>query len=202
MSQENNKEKERLTHVEARGGAVSFLKARILDEQGIERALTRMAHEILERHRDLKALALVGIRSRGEILAQRLVKLLKKLDPTDVPVGALDITLYRDDLSLVASNPIVHATEISFDVTGRTILIVDDVLFTGRTVRAGLDAVADLGRPKSIELGVLVDRGHRELPIKADYVGKNIPTSQKDLVQVRLVESDGADEVVIEEIRE
>ena len=177
-----------------------MIKARLLDAQGIQRALTRMAHEILERHRDLSLLALVGIRSRGEFLAQRLGRILQQIDGTRVLVGALDITLYRDDVSLIAPNPVVHSTEIPFDVTDRTVLIVDDVLFTGRTVRAAMDALADLGRPKAIELAVLVDRGHRELPIKADYVGKNIPTSSKDLIRVRILEKDGEDEVVMEEM--
>lgn len=175
------------------------VKARVMDAEGIRRALTRMAHEILERNPDGPNVALVGIRSRGEILAQRLAKSLGEIDENPVPVGALDITLYRDDLSRIAPNPVVHATEISFDVTDRKVIIVDDVLFTGRTVRAAMDALADLGRPESITLAVLVDRGHRELPIKADYVGKNIPTSKKELVQVRLVERDGVDEVVVEE---
>ncbi len=175
------------------------VKAHILDAQSIQRALARMTHEILERHPGVEAVALVGIRSRGEILAQRLAKLLTEIDGTSVPVGALDITLYRDDLSLQTPNPVVHATEIAFDVTGKKVIIVDDVLFTGRTVRAAMDALADLGRPESIELAVLVDRGHRELPIRADYVGKNIPTSRSELVQVRLAEVDGTDEVAVEE---
>ena len=177
-----------------------MIKAHLLDAQGIQRALTRMAHEILERHQDLSVLVLVGIRSRGEFLAQRLGRILQQIDGTRVLVGALDITLYRDDVSLSAPNPVVHSTEIPFDVTDRTVLIVDDVLFTGRTVRAAMDALADLGRPKAIELAVLVDRGHRELPIKADYVGKNIPTSDKDLIRVRILEKDGEDEVVMEEM--
>ncbi|MBI3615699.1 MAG: bifunctional pyr operon transcriptional regulator/uracil phosphoribosyltransferase PyrR [Candidatus Omnitrophica bacterium] len=177
------------------------LKAHLLDEQGIQKALTRIGHEILERHRQTQGIALIGIRSRGEMVAQRLARILNELGGTQVPVGALDITLYRDDLSLISASPVVHATDIPFDVQGRKIVIVDDVLFTGRTVRAALDALADLGRPESIELAVLVDRGHRELPIKADYVGKNVPTAQSELVQVRLKEVDGADEVVIESRR-
>ncbi len=175
------------------------VKAHVLDAQGVRRVMTRMGHEILERHHASEGIALVGIRSRGELLAQRLAAILTQIDGAQVPVGALDITLYRDDLSLSASNPVVRATEIPFDVTQWKIIIVDDVLFTGRTIRAAMDALADLGRPRSIELAVLVDRGHRELPIKADYVGKNIPTSRKELVQVRLEEVDGLDEVVIEE---
>lgn len=180
------------------------VKVQVLDAEGIRRMLARIAHEVTEKERrgaafGGKGLALVGIRSRGEILAQRLARLLRELTGQDVPVGALDITLYRDDLSILSANPVVHSTEIPFDVTGRPIVVVDDVLFTGRTVRAAMDALTDLGRPESVELAVLVDRGHRELPIKPDYVGKNLPTSKEQLVQVRLVESDGADEVVIEE---
>ncbi|MBI3318423.1 MAG: bifunctional pyr operon transcriptional regulator/uracil phosphoribosyltransferase PyrR [Candidatus Omnitrophica bacterium] len=175
------------------------LKAHLLDAQGIERALTRMAHEILEKHRAGPSVCLVGIRSRGEILAKRLHRILAQIDGTQLPVGALDITLYRDDLSLSSSHPIVRESQIPFDVNHRKIIIVDDVFYTGRTVRAAMDALADLGRPESIELLVLVDRGHRELPIKPDYVGKNIPTSKRELIQVRLSETDGLDEVVIEE---
>ncbi len=184
-----------------RGRAVFHVKAHLLDAQGIQRALTRIGHEILERHRRLDGIALVGIRSRGEIVAQRLARILSDVGGLPVPVGALDITLYRDDLSLISASPVVHATEMPFDVNSSKIVIVDDVLFTGRTVRAAMDALADLGRPKSIELVVLVDRGHRELPIKADYVGKNVPTSKKELVQVRLSEIDGTDEVVLEDRR-
>ena len=180
------------------GRAIFHVKANLLDAQGIQRVLTRIGHEILERHRELKGIALVGIRSRGEIVAKRLARILSDVGGLPVPVGALDITLYRDDLSMIDANPVVHATEIPFDVQGLKIVIVDDVLFTGRTVRAAMDALADLGRPESIELMVLVDRGHRELPIKPDYVGKNVPTSKRELVQVRLSETDGVDEVVLE----
>ena len=175
------------------------VKAQVLDADGIRKVLVRIAHEITERQAAEASLMLVGIRSRGEILARRLAELLAEFTGSAVPVGALDITLYRDDLSLLSSNPVVHATEIPSDVTGRRLVIVDDVLFTGRTVRAAMDALADLGRPETVELAVLVDRGHRELPIKADYVGKNLPTAREELVQVRLTESDGTDEVVIEE---
>lgn len=180
-------------------GASTRIKAHVLDAEGIRRALTRMAHEILERPGESELLCLIGLRSRGEVLANRLGLLLKELRGRPVPAGALDITLYRDDLSMIAPNPVVHATDIPFDVTGRRVLIVDDVLFTGRTVRAALDAVADFGRPESIELAVLVDRGHRQLPIKANYVGKNLPTRRQELVQVRLAEVDGVEEVVVEE---
>lgn len=176
------------------------VKAHVLDAEGVRRALTRMAHEMLERHPGGAELALVGIRSRGEMLARRLARLIKEIEQVAVPVGALDITLYRDDLSMKSANTVVQSTEIEFDITGKRVIIVDDVLFTGRTVRAAMDALADLGRPEQIELAVLIDRGHRELPIKADYVGKNIPTPRKELVQVRLSEMDRIDEVVIEEV--
>lgn len=175
------------------------VKAHLLDASGVARVLTRMAHEILEQHRDIRGLALIGIRSRGEQIARRVSHLLREIAGVQVPVGALDITLYRDDLSRMYPNPVVHTTEIPFDVNQHRIIIVDDVLFTGRTIRAALDAIADLGRPESVELLVLVDRGHRELPIKANYIGKNVPTSKKELIQVRLMETDGVDEVVIEE---
>jgi len=175
------------------------VKARVLDGEGIHRALVRMAHEVVERHRDLSDLCVIGIRSRGEILAKRLAELLAEICGRSVPVGALDITLYRDDLSRIGPNPIVRGTDIPFGVDGKRVIVVDDVLFTGRTVRAAMDALTDMGRPRLIELAVLTDRGHRELPIRADYVGKNLPTSKAELVQVYLKETDGRDEVVIEE---
>jgi len=169
-----------------------------MDAEAIRRALVRIAHEILEHHKGVEGVALVGIRTRGAILAQRLAKAIEAIDRHPIPVGILDITLYRDDLSRIAPNPIVHSTEIPFDVTDLHLVLVDDVLFTGRTIRAALNALNDLGRPKTIELAVLVDRGHRELPIRADYVGKNIPTSLHEHVEVRLNELDEAEEVVIE----
>ena len=174
-------------------------KARILDVQAIARSLTRIAHEVLERNHGSEDLAVVGIRSRGAYLARRLADCLKKIDNKDIPVGILDITLYRDDLTLLASQPVVRKTEINFDIQDKKIILVDDVLYTGRTIRCALSELIDFGRPKSIQLAVLVDRGHRELPIRADYVGKNIPTSQNEIVEVRLVETDGKDEVVIVE---
>ena len=172
----------------------------VMDADRISRTLARIAHEILERNKGVEDLALVGIRRRGVPIARRLASSLKEITGDDVPTGALDITLYRDDLmrSAVGPQPVVRRTEIPFSIDDRKILLVDDVLYTGRTTRAALDALIDFGRPRAIQLIVLVDRGHRELPIKADYVGKNLPTSSRQSVQVRLLEVDGADEVVIE----
>jgi pyrimidine operon attenuation protein/uracil phosphoribosyltransferase len=174
-------------------------KAQVLDEAGIERALTRIAHEILERTEGTDGLALAGIRTRGVSLAQRIAGRLQAIEGLSVPVGALDITLYRDDLGLKAETPILRGTDIPFPVAGKTVILVDDVLYTGRTIRAALDAIIDLGRPRMIQLAVLIDRGHRELPIRPDYVGKNLPTARREIVQVRLREHDGEDRVVIEE---
>lgn len=174
-------------------------KARVLDTQAISRSLLRIAHEILEHNHGTDNLAIVGIRSRGAYLAQRLAECLRKIDHAEIPVGALDITLYRDDLTLVANQPVVRKTEINFDIQDKKIILVDDVLYTGRTVRCALSELIDFGRPQSIQLAVLVDRGHRELPIRADYVGKNIPTAQDETVEVRLQEIDGKDEVVVVE---
>jgi pyrimidine operon attenuation protein/uracil phosphoribosyltransferase len=172
----------------------------VMDADRMSRALTRMSHEILERNRGLNEIALVGIRTRGVPIARRIAKSLHDINGDDVPTGALDITLYRDDLMRhpVGPQPVVRRTEIPFSIDDRKILLVDDVLYTGRTIRAALDALIDFGRPRAIQLVVLVDRGHRELPIKADYVGKNLPTSSKQSVQVRLQEIDGTDEVIIE----
>jgi len=172
----------------------------VMDADRVGRTLTRIAHEILERNRSLDEIALVGIRSRGEHLARRLADALTSITGQTVPTGALDITLYRDDLmrQAVGPQPLVRKTEIAFSIDDRIILLVDDVLYTGRTVRAALDALIDFGRPQAIQLVVLVDRGHRELPIKADYVGKNLPTSRRESVQVLLEEVDGHDEVVIQ----
>jgi pyrimidine operon attenuation protein/uracil phosphoribosyltransferase len=174
-------------------------KAKILDKEAVARSIIRIAHEILEKSKGTENLCLVGIRNRGVSLAQRLAECIKKIEGKDVPVGVLDITLYRDDLTQLASHPVVHKTEIDFDITDKNVVLVDDVLYTGRTVRAALDALIDLGRPKSIQLAVLVDRGHRELPILADFVGKNIPTAKTETIEARLQESDGKDEVVIVE---
>lgn len=182
------------------GGRVSAReKAQVLDGAGIDRALTRIAHEILERSEGTQGLALVGIRTRGVSLARRIAEKIEAIEGVKVPVGTLDITLYRDDLEILAEQPVLRETEISFPVTGRTVVLVDDVLYTGRTIRAALDAIIDLGRPRQIQLAVLIDRGHRELPIRPDYVGKNLPTSRREIVQVLLREHDGADRVVIQE---
>jgi len=174
-------------------------KAQVLDEAGIDRALTRIAHEILERTQGTEELALVGIKTRGVTLAQRLAEKIRAIERTAPPVGALDITLYRDDLGTLAEQPAVKGTEVAFPLKEKVVVLVDDVLFTGRTIRAALDALIDLGRPRLIQLAVLVDRGHRELPIRPDYVGKNLPTSPGERVAVKLREQDGQDRVVIME---
>lgn len=173
--------------------------SKILDQEAIRRAVSRVAHEILEKNKGGKDVCLVGIRTRGVVLAQRLKECVQKIEGVDIPVGILDITLYRDDLTLIDTQPVVRETSINFDITDKKVVLVDDVLFTGRTIRAALDALIDLGRPSNIQLAVLIDRGHRELPIRADYVGKNIPTSLDQNVQVVLEEIDKkADEVIIE----
>jgi pyrimidine operon attenuation protein/uracil phosphoribosyltransferase len=172
-------------------------KSNIMDKQAVEKALTRIAHEIVENVKPLKEIAIIGIKNRGAYIGQRLAEGIAKISGERPPVGALDITLYRDDLTQVAEQPVVHATEIDFDIEGKTVVLTDDVLYTGRTIRCALDALIDFGRPAKIQLAVLVDRGHRELPIRADYVGKNVPTSDRELVEVRLEEADGKDEVVL-----
>jgi pyrimidine operon attenuation protein/uracil phosphoribosyltransferase len=173
----------------------------LMDSERISRSLTRIAHEIVERNRGVGALALVGVRTRGVPIARRLAESLREITGVDVATGALDITLYRDDLmkTAVGPQPIVRRTEIPFSIDGRHIVLVDDVLYTGRTIRAALDALIDFGRPSTIQLVVLVDRGHRELPIKADYVGKNVPTSHRETIHVRLAEIDGIDEVTLDQ---
>lgn len=172
-------------------------KAKILDKESINRSLERIAHEILERVKDVDDVAIVGIKNRGAYIGTRLADKIEAISGKRPDVGALDITLYRDDLTQAFEQPVVHATEIDFDIEGRKVILADDVLFTGRTIRCALDALIDLGRPSQIQLAVLIDRGHRELPIRADYVGKNVPTSFKEVVEVRLEEADGKDEVVI-----
>ena len=173
-------------------------KAQVLDDAALDRALTRIAHEILEKNDGAKDLAFVGLRTRGVTLAQRLAVKIAHIDGTTLPVGTLDITLYRDDLDLRGA-PVIRGTDIPFSIKNKTVVLVDDVLFTGRTIRAALDALIDLGRPRSIQLATLIDRGHRELPIRPDYVGKNLPTSRRESVAVRLKEHDGEDRVLIEE---
>jgi pyrimidine operon attenuation protein/uracil phosphoribosyltransferase len=176
----------------------------VMDADRIGRTLTRIAHEIVERNKGVEDLALVGVRTRGVPIARRIARALREITGHVVPTGALDITLYRDDLmrNAVGPQPVVRRTEIQFSIDNRRILLVDDVLYTGRTTRAALDALIDFGRPRMIQLIVLVDRGHRELPIKADYVGKSLPTSSEESVQVRLQESDGVDEVVLQPAEE
>ncbi|MEW6183720.1 MAG: bifunctional pyr operon transcriptional regulator/uracil phosphoribosyltransferase PyrR [Bacillota bacterium] len=174
-------------------------KAQILDAEGIRRSLTRMAHEIIEKNKGVENLALIGIRRRGVPIATRLAQLIREIEGRDLPVGSLDITLYRDDLTQLSYQPLVYRTEVDYQVTGKRVILVDDVIYTGRTVRAALDALMDLGRPVVIELAVLVDRGHRELPIRADYIGKNVPTSSKEVISVLIREIDGEDRVVINE---
>lgn len=174
-------------------------KAEIMDAEAIRRSLIRIAHEIVEKNKGLDDVVLIGVQRRGVPMAQRLAKFLAEIENREVPVGELDITLYRDDLTLKADQPIVGKTSIPVDIARKKVILVDDVLYTGRTVRAALDALMDLGRPKSIEVAVMIDRGHRELPIRADYVGRNVPTSSKEVVHVKLIEVDGAEQVVISE---
>ena len=173
-------------------------KAQVLDEAALDRALTRIAHEILEKNAGGADVAFVGLRTRGVTIAHRLAAKIAKIDGSDLPVGTLDITLYRDDLDMRGA-PVVRGTDIPFSIKDKTVVLVDDVLFTGRTIRAALDALIDLGRPRMIQLAILIDRGHRELPIRPDYIGKNLPTSRRESVSVKLREHDGEDRVVIEE---
>ena len=170
-------------------------KAQLLDDRDLERALTRIAHEIIERNKGADKLALIGIHTRGVPIAERLAELIARFEGVTPKLGKLDITLYRDDLSEIALQPIVRRTEVPFDISGHAIVLCDDVLYTGRTARAALDALIDLGRPAVIQFAVLVDRGHRELPIRADYVGKNVPTSRHEVVKVRLEPIDSSDAV-------
>jgi len=174
-------------------------KNQIMDDIGIDRALTRIAHEVVESNKGVADVGLVGIRRRGGPLADRLAAKIEAIEGVRPPVGVLDITLYRDDLTTLANQPQVHRTEVFFEITGKNIVLVDDVIYTGRTVRAALDALIDLGRPRRIQLAVLIDRGHRELPIKPDFVGKNVPTSRTEVVSVLVDEIDGQNRVVIQE---
>jgi pyrimidine operon attenuation protein/uracil phosphoribosyltransferase len=173
-----------------------------MDNIQLHRTVTRIAHEIVERNKCIEELILVGIRKRGVPLAERIAGAISDFEHVDIPVGALDITLYRDDLQMISRNPVVGMTEINVDINGRTVILVDDVLFTGRTVRAALDELIDFGRPKAIQLAVLVDRGHREFPIRADFVGKNVPTSNRETVVVLLKETDGEDQVILSDVIE
>ncbi|GAB1365281.1 MAG TPA: bifunctional pyr operon transcriptional regulator/uracil phosphoribosyltransferase PyrR [Candidatus Cloacimonas sp.] len=172
-------------------------KSQIMDKAQMERSLQRMAHEIIEQNRGLEKIRLVGIRSRGVPLAERLSSYLKLISNQEIPVGILDITLYRDDLSTISHQPVIKGSALGFDIEDAVVVLVDDVLFTGRTVRAAIDALMDFGRPKQIQLAVLIDRGHRELPIKADYVGKNVPTSKEEIIKVSLEDIDDEDSVKI-----
>ncbi len=174
-------------------------KTVVMDAQAIQRALTRIAHEVLEKNRGTEGLIIVGIRKRGVPLAERLADIIGTIEGEKPHMGVLDITLYRDDLSHIAYQPIIQETHIDEDITDKTIVLVDDVLYTGRTIRAALDALIDLGRPKKIQLAVLIDRGHRELPIRADYVGKNVPTATREAVEVKLNDTDGCEKVFIGE---
>ena len=174
-------------------------KAILMDELAIRRALSRLAHEVIEHNKGVENLALVGIKTRGVTLAQRLAALIKEFEKVEIPVGVLDITFYRDDLTHKETQPVLQNTELPFSIINRNIVLVDDVLYTGRTIRAALDALIHYGRPASIQLAVLIDRGHRELPIRADYVGKNVPTSRKEIVHVMLKEIDNVDQVILSE---
>jgi pyrimidine operon attenuation protein / uracil phosphoribosyltransferase len=177
------------------------MSAKVMEPDDVRRALTRIAHEVLERDKGISDVVLVGIADRGDDLARRLANEIRQIEGAEIPVGVLDITFYRDDIGLRAEAPEVHETRIPFDVSGKTVVLVDDVLYTGRTIRSAMDALMDLGRPRKIQLAVLVDRGHRELPIRADFVGKNVPTSRADDVRVMIDEVDGQDGVVVEGAR-
>src|SRR5437867_6616490 len=180
------------------GGKPAAKSATVMDADAVRHAITRIAHEILERNKGTERLALVGIRSRGVHIADRIAQAIAAIEKVELPRGIVDITLYRDDLSRGDQTPQVRGTEIPFAIEGKKIVLVDDVLYTGRTIRAAMDALMDFGRPENIQLAVMVDRGHRELPIRADYVGKNLPTSKQQQVQVRLQEVDGVDDVILE----
>jgi pyrimidine operon attenuation protein/uracil phosphoribosyltransferase len=166
-------------------------KAKIFSEDEVKRAIARISHQILEHNKGAEDTVLVGIRTRGVPLAKMIAQNLRRFENLDVPAGILDITLYRDDLSLKSEHPVINGSDIPFNIEGKNVILVDDVLFTGRTVRAAIDAIMDLGRPKTIQLAVLIDRGHRELPIRADYIGKNLPTSRNEIVSVKVAEIDG-----------
>lgn len=174
-------------------------KAIIMDEKAIVRAITRISHEIIERNKGIENVVLIGIKTRGVPVASRIADKIETIEGQRIEIGEMDITLYRDDLSKKQIDPVVNSTKIDFDITDKIVVLVDDVLYTGRTVRSALNALMDIGRPKAIQLAVLVDRGHRELPIRADYVGKNVPTSKTEIISVKLNECDAEDSVSIEE---
>lgn len=175
------------------------IKTEIMDEKALDRALTRIAHEIIERNKGVEDLVMIGIKTRGITLAKRLCEKIKSIEGNDLPIGALDITSYRDDIKDLKDVPREDLTEVNFDITGKKVILVDDVLYTGRTVRAAMDAIIDIGRPLNIQLAVLVDRGHREFPIRADYVGKNVPTSRSEMVIVNVMEADDKEGVLLGE---
>ncbi len=174
-------------------------KAQIMDEKAISRAITRISHEIIERNKGVEDLVLIGIKTRGVPVASRIADKIEMIEGQRVKTGEMDITLYRDDLSKKQVDPVINSTHIDFDITDKIVILVDDVLYTGRTARSALNALVDIGRPKAIQLAVLVDRGHRELPIRADYVGKNVPTSKSEVISVKLAECDKENSVTIEE---
>ena len=177
--------------------AEPLIKAQIMDETAMARARSRIAHEIIEKNQGIDNVCLIGIQRRGVVLAKEIAAKISEVENKDVPTGILDITLYRDDLSLLSEHPTINGSDIGFSINGKTLVLVDDVLYTGRTVRAAIDALMDMGRPAAIQLAVLIDRGHRELPIRADYVGKNVPTSSSEVVHVEVVAIDGQSRVVI-----
>ena len=174
-------------------------KAKLMDEKAIGRAITRISHEIIERNKGIEDVVLVGIKTRGVPIADRISKKIEQIEGSKINTGQVDITLYRDDLKTINTDPVVNGSNIDFNINDKIVILVDDVLYTGRTVRSALDAVVDIGRPKAIQLAVLVDRGHRELPIRADYVGKNVPTSKDEIISVKLSEIDEEDSVTIKE---
>lgn len=174
-------------------------KAVLMDAIAMNRALVRLSHEIIEKNRGIDNIALVGIRTRGVPIAKRLAEHIMTSEGSEIKVGILDITLYRDDLSIIADHPVINSTDIDFNIVGKDIILVDDVLYTGRTARAAIEAVMEMGRPSSIQLAVVIDRGHRELPIRADFVGKNVPTSRNEVIKVDLLEADGTDQVLLYE---
>jgi pyrimidine operon attenuation protein/uracil phosphoribosyltransferase len=186
-----------LSHFQPGNNAMRKLKAQIIDEAGFERTVTRLAHEILEKNKGAESIVIVGIRTRGEFIARRIAGKIEEVEGVTLKIGSLDITLYRDDLLGKLEQPQLKGTDILFDLNGKNVILIDDVLYTGRTIRAALDELIDLGRPTTIQLAVLVDRGHRQLPIRADYVGKNVPTSSSESIRVHVREVDGEDAVLL-----